>query len=440
MPFRDIFLFIFVFCSLPTAFKRPYVGVLICAWLGYMNPHRYSWGPAFDFPFVAIVALVTLSGFFLSSEKKELPDNIVVPLLFVFLAWVGLTTFTALNPSSALMEWNRFWKIQVLNFLAIYLFQSRERINFLVAVIACSIGFFAFKGGIFTIMTGGIYMVGGPAGSFITGNTEVGFAATVVLPLIFYLGTLAEKKWQKNLVIVALVLSSIGIIGTHSRGAFLAFGVLCVYFWLISRRKMITLILLACIIPALFTVMPDSYFTRMETIQTYEEDASAMGRINAWHFAFNLANDRPLVGGGANAFTRDLFYRYAPEPQRVHDAHSIYFEILGEQGYPGLLIFSAILFFSYRNCVYARRRARDNLELKWAFDLARMLQASFVAYLVGGAFLGLAYFDLLYHLVALSVLLRVVVDRELQAVASPVEEQQEQSAPTWQLADPATKR
>lgn len=427
-----------VFGSLPFVLKRPYIGALVCAWLGYMNPHRYSWGPAYNFPFVAVVAVVTLLAFFLSSEKKEFPHNVVVLLLFVFLAWVTLTTFTALNPIGAIMEWNRFWKIQVLNFLAIYLFQSRERINWLLGVIAFSIGFYAFKGGLFTLKTGGVYMVSGPADSFITGNTEIGFAATVILPLIFYFWIIAEKKWQKNLLILVLILSAIGIIGTHSRGAFLAFGVLCGYFWLVSRRKIITLIILACVVPVLFTVMPDSYFTRMETIQTYEEDASAMGRINAWHFAFNLANDRPLLGGGANAFTRDLFARYAPEPQRVHDAHSIYFEILGEQGYPGLVLFVGILYFSFRNCAVVKKKTRDVLNLKWAFDLSRMLQASFVAYAVGGAFLGLAYFDLLYHLVALTVLLRVVAERELQVATARSEAQQTGSLQNWQLSPSVT--
>ena len=138
-----------------------------------------------------------------------------------------------------------------------------------------------------------------------------------------------------------------------------------------------------------------------------------MGRINAWWFAYNLANARPLLGGGANTFTKELFYLYAPEPENFHDVHSIYFEMLGEQGYPGLLIFIAMLFFSYRNCVWVGRQARGDPDLKWAYDLSRMLQASFVAYGVGGAFLGLAYFDLLYHLVALSVLVRVVVEKEL---------------------------
>ena len=362
MPLRDAIIFLIVFGSLPFVIKRPWIGVLVCAWLGYMNPHRYSWGPAYAFPLVAVTAAVTIMAFFLSSEQKKLPKNIVVYLLIVLLAWVSLTTLTAFNPDGAILEWKRFFKIQILNFLALYLFQSRERINWLVAVIAGSIVFFAFKGGIFTLATGGIYRVGGPADRFITGNTELGFASTVILPMVFYLWTIVEKKWQKHFLVVVMILSAVGIIGTQSRGAFLAFGVLCVYFWWVSRKKMLVMLMLICLVPVMFSVMPDAYFERMETIQTYEEDASAMGRVNAWWFAFNLANDRPILGGGANVFTKELFYRYAPEPENHHDVHSIYFEMLGEQGYPGLIIFIAMLFYSYRNCVWVRKNTVDNYD------------------------------------------------------------------------------
>jgi len=323
VPFRDLALFLIVFGSLPFVLRRPYVGVLVCAWLGYMNPHRLSWEAAYTFQFVAVTAVVTLIAFLISTEKKELPTNIAIVFLILFVIWVSVTTTTALNPIGAVYEWKRFIKIQILNFLAIYLFQSRERINLLLGVIVCSIGFYAFKGGIFTLKTGGIYRVNGPADSFISGNTEIGFASTVILPLIFYFWTIAEKKWQKNLLVLVISLSAIGIIGTHSRGAFIAFGVLCLYFWWLSRRKIIVLVMLVCIVPVLFSVMPGSYFERMETIETYEEDASAMGRINAWWFAYNLSKDRPVLGGGANAFTRELFYIYAPQPGNHHDSHSI---------------------------------------------------------------------------------------------------------------------
>jgi probable O-glycosylation ligase (exosortase A-associated) len=387
-----------------------------------MNPHRHSWGPAYYFHFVAIAAIATIISFLFSSESKNLPRNIVVPLLLCFIAWVTLTTLMAQNPIGARSEWERFIKIQILTFLALYLFQIRERVNWLIIVITGSIGFYSLKGGIFTITTGGIYRVSGPSQSFIEGNTELGFACTVILPLVFYLFTIAKHKLIKLCLIIAILLSIIGIIGTYSRGAFLALGILCIYFWWISRRKLISMVLLILIVPALFSLMPDKYFDRMRTIKSYEEDDSALGRINAWRFAINLANQHPIVGGGANAFTRELFARYAPEPERVHDAHSIYFEILGEQGYPGLLLFLALFFFSYRNCVITRRKSKDTPDLKWAYDLGRMLQACFVAYGVGGAFLGLAYFDLLYHLIALTVLLQFIVNREQRAVKDVVSE------------------
>ncbi len=80
----------------------------------------------------------------------------------------------------------------------------------------------------------------------------------------------------------------------------------------------------------------------MWTIRDYQEDSSSMGRINAWHFAANLAADRPVVGGGFQVFTPELFQKYAPNPTDFHDAHSIYFESLAEQGYVGLALFVLI--------------------------------------------------------------------------------------------------
>lgn len=423
MGLRDLFLFVIVFSIIPFIFKRPYIGVLLCAWIGYMNPHRYGWGLAYSFPFVAVVASVTIISFVFSSEEKKNSKNIVVLLLFCFLFWTTITTFTSLNPEASTYEWKRFFKINILNFLALYLCQNRERINMLVGVIALSIGFYAIKGGIFTIATGGIYNVSGPANSFIAGNTEIGFASVVILPLIYYLWTIVESQKIKYCLMAGLIFGTLGVIGTHSRGAFLALGVLCIYFFLKSSRKFLVITIFACLLPLLFSFMPDQYFDRMETIQTYEEDNSALGRINAWWFAFNLANDRPILGGGFQSFTRSLFYQYAPEPENFHDAHSIYFEVLAEQGYPGLVIFLLLLYFSYLNCSYAVSRARGDPELVWVFDLGRMLQASFVAYAVGGAFLGLAYFDLLYHLFALSVLLRYCIEGKADTKPQQVTDQ-----------------
>jgi probable O-glycosylation ligase (exosortase A-associated) len=164
--------------------------------------------------------------------------------------------------------------------------------------------------------------------------------------------------------------------------------------------------------------MPPQWFERMQTIQTYEEDQSALGRLNAWGFAINLANARPLVGGGFQTFTSELFVQYAPDPYDFHDSHSIYFEVLGEQGYVGFLLYMTLAILTWRCSSRVLRRTRARPDLYWARSLAAMLQVSLVGYAVGGAFLGLAYFDLLYHLVALSIANRVLVERRLDEGAT----------------------
>jgi probable O-glycosylation ligase (exosortase A-associated) len=151
--------------------------------------------------------------------------------------------------------------------------------------------------------------------------------------------------------------------------------------------------------------MPQEGFDRMETIKTYQSDASATGRINAWHMAVNMAKDRPL-GGGFESFQPGTFALYAPVPDEVHDVHSIYFEILGEHGFVGLALFLALAFMTWRSAAWIIRRTRNDPENRWAGDLAAMVQVSLVGYACAGAFLGLAYFDYYYTLVAVVVLCR----------------------------------
>jgi len=47
---RDLFVTAVIFGLLPFIFKRPWVGILVWAWLSYMNPHRLAWGFALISP------------------------------------------------------------------------------------------------------------------------------------------------------------------------------------------------------------------------------------------------------------------------------------------------------------------------------------------------------------------------------------------------------
>jgi putative inorganic carbon (hco3(-)) transporter len=142
----------------------------------------------------------------------------------------------------------------------------------------------------------------------------------------------------------------------------------------------------------------------MDTIQTYQSDSSAMGRINAWHYAFNAANDN-FLGMGFDAWSLKTFAIYAPDPSNYHVAHSIYFSVLGDHGWFGLLLFLIIYFLVWFKLSKVIKITNDSPELKNYNFLAKMFQVILIAYFVGGAFLSLSYFDLPWHIISFIVLL-----------------------------------
>lgn len=405
---RDILVTALVFGSLPFILWRPHVGILVWSWLAFMNPHRLCWGFAYDMPFSMIVALVTLVSLLISKEPKKIPWTRETVVLLIFLGWMVFTTSVAVYPFLAWGEFDKVWKIVLMVYVTLILMQSKERINQLMWVMTMSLAFYGIKGGIFTIVHGGVYHVRGPEGSFIGGDNEMGLALIMTIPLLRYLQTTTTRWWLKHALTAAILLCALAAVGSQSRGAFLGIAATGAFFWLKSRAKVWTALLAVVAAVMVLVVMPQQWFDRMNTIETYQRDASAMGRINAWHMAFNLAKARP-IGGGFRVFQPGMFAVYAPEPDNVHDAHSIYFEVLGEQGFFGLALFLLLGIMTWRSASWVIRRARHDPQKRWAGELAAMIQVSLVGYAGAGAFLGLAYFDFYYTLIGVIVLCKTLL-------------------------------
>lgn len=368
-----------------------------------MNPHKLAWGFATTIPFALMTATITISAYVFSKEPKRLPWTPETILLVIYFGWVTFTTFFAFYPQAAWLQWDKVWKIQLMVLLSAMLITDRKRLEGLVWVIALSFAFYGVKGGIFTILKGGVHHVQGPAGTFIGGNNELGLAMIMTVPLIRYLHLQATNQLIKFGLASAMVLTLISAIGTQSRGALLAASAMGGFLWLKSRNKFSTAIFILVAIVLVAAIMPPQYWERMNTIKTYEQDASAMGRINAWHVAFNVAKER-VTGGGFETFKSPTFDRYAPNPDDVHDVHSVYFEAMGEQGFIGLGLFLLIGLTAWRTGRKIVKECKQDPGRKWAVDLALMTQVSLIGYATGGAFLGLSYFDYPYDLVIILVL------------------------------------
>lgn len=402
---RDIALSLFIFGLLPFILKRPWIGVLMSLWVSVMNPHRYAFGFANSLPFVAIIATVTLLGMLKSREQVKLPINTTTLLLILFPIWMCVTSVFALEPDTVYERWKYVMKVFFFILVGASVLNSRQHVQWMIGVIVFSVGFYGVKGGIFTILTGGGSRVYGPPGDgFMSDNNAISVALVMTIPLMYFIRSIVSSKWMKFGLLVSMGLSAMAVLGSQSRGAFLAVLAMVLFLWLKSHKKFVSGILLLILLPVAVGFMPDTWTSRMKTIETYEEDSSAMGRINAWTMAFNVANDRPLVGGGFELYTARVFTKYAPDPTDVRAAHSIYFQILGEHGYVGLALFLAIGIVAWSTGSRIIKLSRMNPDHAWAGNLAKAIQVSLIGYAVGGAFVNIGYWEIQYfEIVALMV-------------------------------------
>ncbi|HXR56808.1 MAG TPA: putative O-glycosylation ligase, exosortase A system-associated [Casimicrobiaceae bacterium] len=414
MGLRDILLFLFVFCAIPFIIRRPWIGVLFWVWFGLANPHLMTFGPAQSFPFAALIAIVTLAGMAFSPKTMQVKKRPALLALLLLAAWMTMTTFFAFNPAGAWPAWDRAMKVFLMTFVATLLINDRRQLVWFVGTIAISLGYFGTKGGLFTLRTGGHGMVFA-SGGFLSENNATGLAILMAIPLLWFFLQQAKRLWQKSFIAVSIMLSAAAVLGTQSRGAFLAICAIGLFLILKSAHRIALAIALVCVASSLVLFMPQTWSDRMETIETYQKDSSAMGRIAAWRMVTKLAADRPLIGGGFECYTPDVYARYGEGGDSILAAHSIYFQVLGEHGYIALLLFLAVWLFTWRDATATIRAASKRDDLLWAADLCRMLQVSLVGYLVGGAFLSLANWDLPYYLMVGVVVARSIVEREVDA-------------------------
>jgi probable O-glycosylation ligase (exosortase A-associated) len=424
---------------IPVSFLRPWIGVLAWSWIAYMAPHRLAWGFAFNLPVAMMIGVATIAGFVIAKDKKPLPRVAEVWLILLLAAHFTLTTLLAINPELAWGKWDWVFKGLLIAFVTIWLFQDRSRLRALFMVITLSIGFYGLKGGLWVFRTGGVDQVWGPENTFFGDNNTLGLALCMALPLMLGMAREVERWWLKWTFRVIFAFSIVAVLFTHSRGAFLALAViLTVMAWRSPwRLRFATAVALAAVIALPF--IPLNLQERLQSIKEYDQDRSVLGRFQAWTVGYNLAMDRPLTGGGFRAYLNESVWKtYHPgEYIDSRDSHSLYFEVLGEHGVLGFALYLALLVATVVSLSRIRRRWRKHPEHQWLARYAEMIQLSLYPFLIAGAFLGVAYFDLYFHLVAITIVLKGLSIQAEQRVAADISVPSPAVARTRHVARPA---
>jgi len=434
---RDLLLFIIIAISIPISFFRPYFGILIWTWITFFNPHRFTWGFMYNFPVALVIAVPTLLGclFTSSINKKFLKWETL--LLLVLWIWFCITYLHAMQVplfeghlDEAKRELIRVSKVLLITFTMILLVTSHKKFKNLVIVTAMSFGVLAVKGAIFGARTGGSSRVWGPPDSFIADNNAFGLAVNMSLPMLFFLAREEPRRAYRWLYYLAFACGVVSVVLTYSRGGLL--GLAAVLFAIImrSRYKVLSGFLAALAALAVITFAPPPWSDRMGGMAHGEVDNSGKQRLVAWQTSWNFAMDYPITGGSFNALPNEaLFQRYQSEPLPLGflstAPHSIYFQMLEEQGFVGLGLYLVLVGSCWVSLAGLRRKSRRARSTQWIDSYAQMIQISLLGFLVSGAFLGLANFDLFYQLVAMVILLKMLYHADAPATAPvPVAESQ----------------
>jgi len=391
---RDLFLVLLTMGALCASFAYPFAGILLWTWYSLMTPQAEAFGFAKTLPLNMLIAAVTLLGLCFSRERKLPTSDPLIWLCGLFLFWCTLNGFAAFNPDWSWPYWDRTWKVFALGLFATAMARNKVRLHALTWMIVISLFYYGVKGGLFTLLSGGGQRVYGPEGTIIGDNNQLALALLMTLPLANYLRSQSEKRWVSLTMLACMGLTVVAILGTYSRGGFIGLAVLSVAAWLKFRKKLLYPIAAAMVLLPSLYFMPARFFDRLHSIDSYGTDSSFQGRVVAWHVAYDYARDHfPFGAGFYGPQLSQVFNSYYPQVG-PRAAHSIYFQVLGEQGFIGLFIYIGILIFAFLKAAKVAKACAGKPDLAWAGELTAMIQLGLLVFCLSGAALSMAYYDI----------------------------------------------
>lgn len=414
--------------------RRPFLMVPLYVYIDVVSPQRLTYYLLNTVPISLIAVVAAVGGWAIADDKSGLrvaPRQVLIVLL---IGYCGLTTLTADFPVDAQDKWEWVWKSLAFGAFLPFTLRTRLRIEALLLFMLLSAATIIIVGGIKTVLThGGGYgeldlMVNNNSGMY-EGST-ISMVAIAIIPVIWWFtryGTVFTPDWRVKAFALALSFACLLIpIGTSTRTGFLCIGLIALLELRTVKRKMLYIAALVTLGAVAVPFLPSAFTERMSTIKTYKADESASTRIAVWGWTLDYVRQHPF-GGGFYAF-KGNHLRYelkaedgkggttsAGERVTTDEArawHSSYFEMLGEQGYPGLLLWLTIQVIGLFRMEVLRRRLRDPASpLHWAGSLAGALQSAQLTYLLGSGFVGIASNPFNYMLIGAQIGLDTYVAR-----------------------------
>lgn len=399
--------------------KRPYIAYCCVIFADILKPQNLSFSILANKPLSLILTAIFFLSVVLNFKEIKLPRirNITV-LTVMFMLWLTLTTFYAEFQYLAWFKYDYSIKTIFLALFIPFVINSKVKFQFFLMTVAIATSYYFIVGGMTTAFEPTAYgqqlIVTRAGDSELTESSTLSMVSAMLLPIIFFLSkhSLFVKKSPsfKLLFILISFAALMTIIGTHARTGIIGLLILVVIiiFKTKHRFKIISCSLIVVMLMLHFAT--ESWLERIGGLSSSNKESSAYGRIVVWKWTLDYVKERPVLGGGfmsykANAGVLHLYGNSDIEVDyRANSGkafHNIYFEVLGEHGYPGLIIFGLLIFFTLRT----NNRLSKNSVTPWIRDAALSNNMAFLIFCGCGMFIGIAFSPWMYLFSGLAVAL-----------------------------------
>jgi probable O-glycosylation ligase (exosortase A-associated) len=435
----DLALLAFVALFLVSGVKRPFIWVLAYIYIDCVAPQKIGWSLIQMIPLSLIAFVAAFGGWLLLDGKRGTRVTFRQGLIAVLLVYCAVTTTRADFPVEALAKWAWVWKALLFAIFLPLTLRTRLRFEATALIMVLALGTIVINGGVKTALGGGGYgtlalLVRENAGLY--EGSILSTAAIATIPLALWLarhGTIFKPEWRVRTFTAGLVFASLLIpIGEAARTGLLCAALLALLILRSAKRRILYASLGALGVVLAVPFLPQSYLERMNTIENHSEDQSASTRVAVWMWTLDYVKAHPFGGGfdayRSNSFTyqmpqvsgppgnQQVTYKTVTDKARAY--HSSYFEMLGEQGWPGLLLWLwlQLLGVWQMEVLRWRLKRREEGAGSWQWGLATALQQAQLVYLLGAAFVGIAYLPYMFMLVGMQCGLWSYVKRTAREV------------------------
>lgn len=424
----DFVLLAFIGYVMVLGLRRPFLWVLLYVYIDILAPQRIGYSIIASLP-VSLIAFTAAFGGWLALDRKEgARFTVRQGLMAMLLLYCWWTTGNADFPLDAATKWDWVWKALLFAVFLPLTLTTRARIEGLALVLVLSVATIVIGTGMKTILGGGGYE---NLKFFVNDNSGIYESSTLatvaigLVPLIWWLarnGTIFRPHWTVTAFAIALTFACLLVpVGTEARTGLLCIAALGLLMLRYTKRRLLFIAGAGVLGLTALPFLPQSYYQRMSTLAAPGGDESASTRVAVWKWTIDYASGNPF-GGGFDAYRSNRFeytmpvkktdgnttsveYREVIDEARAY--HSSIFEMLGEQGWPGLIMWLSLHLIGLLQMERLQRRWKDAGEeaTRWIAPLAAALQMGAVIYLIGAAFQGIAYQPVILMLVGLQTAL-----------------------------------